>query len=183
MMQLRTSVICSLALSVIVACGSTAPSSRSGRASLEARADATLAMMRERDPGITNILGQASGYIVFPEIAKGGVIAGAAHGRGILYERGQKVGFVELNQASLGAQLGGQTFSELVIFQRPMDVAKIKNGEYSLGANASAVVLDAGAAGSADFDDGVAVFIVPKGGLMAELSVSGQKLNFAPRGG
>jgi lipid-binding SYLF domain-containing protein len=183
MMQLRTSVICSLALSAIVACGSTTPSTSSGRANLEARADATLAMMKERDPGLATMLGQASGYIVFPEIAKGGVIAGAAHGRGILYERGMKMGFVELNQASLGAQLGGQTFSELVVLDRPMDVAKIKDGEFSLGANASAVVLDAGVAEGADFDDGVAVFIVPRGGLMAELSISGQKLNFAPRGG
>ena len=129
------------------------------------------------------MLDTSAGYAVFPEIGKGGLVVGAAYGRGVLYQHGRKAGFVELNQASIGAQLGAQTFTELIVFRNDYDVARLKAGTYSLGANASAVVLTTGAAATADFVDGVAVFVVPRGGAMAELSLSGQKINFSPRGG
>jgi lipid-binding SYLF domain-containing protein len=177
---IRLSAIAALVLGT-VACA-TAPKTEAGRRDLEASAAATLQNMRARDPGLQNLLNSAYGYVVFPEIGKGGVVVGAAYGRGVLYERGRPVGFVELNQGSIGAQLGGQTFAELIVFQNRFDVERLKTGDFSLGANASAVAITAGAAASADFSEGVAVFTLPRGGLMAELSVSGQQLNFQPRG-
>jgi lipid-binding SYLF domain-containing protein len=138
--------------------------------------------MKARDPGLGNLLDSAYGYAVFPDIGKGGVIVGAAYGRGVLYEHGHQVGYLELNQGSIGAQLGGQTFAELIVFRDRFAVERLKAGSFELGANASAVALQSGAAASAAFADGVAVFTLPHGGLMAELSVSGQKLNYQPRG-
>jgi lipid-binding SYLF domain-containing protein len=164
-----------------VACA-TAPKTSEGKRDLESQAAATLDDMRARDGALQGILASSAGYAVFPSIGKGGFVVGAAYGKGILYEGGRKVGFVELNQGSIGAQLGGQTFSELIVFKNRYDVEKLKTGDFSLGANASAVALTAGTAAGAQFTDGVAVFTVPRGGLMAELSVSGQKLNFQPRG-
>ena len=160
----------------------TAPKTEAGRRDLEAKAAETLQDMRARDSALQAVLDSSAGYVVFPEIGKGGVIVGAAYGRGILYEGGRAVGFVELNQGSIGAQLGGQTFSELIVFRDPFDIARLKGGKFSIGADASAVVLTTGASASARFVDGVAVFTVPRGGLMAELSVTGQQLNFQPRG-
>jgi lipid-binding SYLF domain-containing protein len=160
----------------------TAPKSSASKASLEDNSMATLNAMIRKDPGLENRLRDAAGYAVFPSIGKGGFIAGAAYGRGILYQDGRAVGFVELNQGSLGAQIGAQTFSELIIFQDQSRVDQLKGGKFSLGANASAVVLTAGAAASAPFQNGVGVFVLPKGGAMAELSVSGQQINFQPQG-
>jgi lipid-binding SYLF domain-containing protein len=159
----------------------TAPKTEAGRQSLEARAAATLDSMRARDPGLQSVLDSAYGYAVFPDIGKAGVVVGAAYGRGILYEHGRPSGFVELNQGSIGAQLGGQTFSELIVFRDRLGVDTLKAGRFTLGANASAVALTAGAAASAEFTDGVAVFTMPLGGLMAELTISGQQLNYEPR--
>jgi lipid-binding SYLF domain-containing protein len=160
----------------------TAPKTESDRRSLESRAEATIESMRTRDPGLPNLLASAEGYAVFPDVGKGGAVVGAAYGRGVLFERGQMTGYVELNQGSIGAQLGGQTFSELVVFRDRDTVDRLKAGTFEFGANASAVALTTGAAAGASFNDGVAVFTVPQGGLMAELTVSGQKLNFQPRG-
>ncbi len=177
---LRLTAIVALALG---ACA-TAPKTASERSQLEARADATLTTMRERDPGLASLLRTSYGYAVFPDIGKGGFIVGGAYGRGILYERGKRIGYVELNQGSLGAQIGGQTFAELIVFRDPHAVQKLKNGEWSMGADASAVAIKAGASAAATFtEEGVAVFTMPRGGLMAELSVSGQKLNYQPKGG
>jgi lipid-binding SYLF domain-containing protein len=176
MRNLRLSGIAALALAA-VACA-TSPRTAGERRDLEARAGATLETMRARDPGLQALLDSAVGYVVFPEVGKGGVVVGAAYGRGVLYENGRRAGFVELNQASIGAQLGGQTFSELLVFNDRNQLQDLKDGQYSVGANASAVALTKGAAASADFQEGVAVFVLPRGGLMAELTVSGQKLNF-----
>jgi lipid-binding SYLF domain-containing protein len=162
-----------------VACA-TAPKTDSGRRSLEAEARQTLMDMRARDSALGNLLDSSAGYVVFPEIGKGGAVIGAAYGRGVLFERGQPTGFVELNQGSIGAQLGGQTFSELIVFENRFDVDRLKVGRFSIGADASAVALTTGAAANARFVEGVAVFTVPRGGLMAELTVSGQQLNFDP---
>jgi lipid-binding SYLF domain-containing protein len=177
---IRTCAIAAIAIGS-VACA-TAPKTEGERRDLEARSRETQQQMVQRDPSLQTVLDTAVGYVVFPEIGKGGAIVGAAYGRGVLFERGQPVGYVELNQASLGAQLGGQTFSEMIVFRDPVALQRLKGGDFQIGANASAVALTAGAAASAEFSEGVGVFTLPRGGLMAELSVSGQQLNFQPRG-
>ena len=159
----------------------TAPKTVEGRRDLESDARATLGSMFEKDPEVRSLIAESAGYVVFPKIGKGGVIVGAAYGRGVLFEGGRPTGFVELNQGSIGAQLGGQTFAELIVFQDAGDVDRLKAGKFELGGNASAVALQAGAAANVNFEDGIAVFTMTLGGLMAELSVSGQQLNFQQR--
>jgi len=161
----------------IVSCA-TAPKTAEGRRDLAASADATLTEMMGKDPALRGVLDSSAGYVVFPSIGKGGLIVGAAYGRGILYENGQPVGYVELNQGSLGAQLGGQTFAELIVFRDRFSIQRLKGGKFELGAGVSAVALTAGAAGSTDFKEGTAVFVMPRGGLMVDVSVSGQQLNY-----
>ena len=169
-------------IAIALAACATAPKSTEGREDLQREANATLTMMMQRDPGLRTLLSGAAGYAVFPNIGKGGFVAGAAFGRGILFQQGQMVGYVDVSQGSLGAQIGAQSFSEILIFADQARVEQVKSGSFSMGANASAVALTAGAAASARFQNGVAVFVVPKGGAMAELSISGQQINFTPRG-
>ncbi len=176
--MMKTSAVVMLALSM-AACGG-APKTATERMSLEERAQETLNVMKQQDPTLSEVLMESPGYVVFPEIAKGGAIAGGAYGHGVLYERGQPTGVVKLQQASLGLQLGGQTFSELIILRNREEVREIKRGEYDLGADASVVALKAGAAGSASLDDDTIVMVWTRGGLMAELSISGQRLTFEP---
>ncbi len=166
----------------IAACA-TAPKTVSEQRDLEAKADASLQSMRTRDPGIQGLLDSSAGYVVLPEVGKGGFVVGGAHGKGVLYEHGMKTGFVSMSQASVGAQIGAQTFAELVVIQDAFTVQRLKAGTYSFGANASAVVLTTGAAATPRFVEGVAVFTVPTGGAMAELSLSGQKLDYQSNAG
>lgn len=170
-----------MVLLLIGACA-TAPKTPSDRANLAARAEATLRVMKERNPNLQSVLNESIGYAVFPEIGKGGIGIGAAYGRGVLYENGRMIGFVELNQASIGAQLGGQTFAELIVLRDHAAIERLKGGSFSLGADVSAVALTAGAAATADFQNGVAVYVMPRGGLMAELTISGQQINYQPMG-
>ena len=161
----------------------TAPKTQTERQDLIQAAQTTLSQMMSKDPGLKGLVDVSVGYAVFPSIGKGGFIVGGAHGKGVLFEHGQPVGYVNMNQASIGAQIGGQTFAELVLFRDSFAIEKVKANKFELGANVSAVAVTAGASASARWASGVAVFTMPHGGLMAELAVSGQKINFEPTSG
>ena len=179
---LRSSVVV-VVMGVVGTIGcATAPKSAEERSDLEARAAQTLKTMQDRDPQLGVLLQNAPAYAVFPSIGKAGLVVGGAHGRGVLYEGGRMTGYVQLNEASIGAQAGGQSFAELIVFKDPGMAQKLKGGNFELSGNASAVALTAGAAASAQFIDGSAVFVMPLGGAMAELSVGGQQIKYVPRG-
>lgn len=170
------------AVATVLAAGACAsgPETTEEEEALQQRAEATLQTMTQRDPGLKPLIDRSHGYAVFPSVGRGGVLVGGATGVGVVYEQGEPVGTVELNQASLGAQLGGQTFAQLILFEDAAAFRKLTFGEWSLGGNVSAVALSAGAAGSAVFRDGVAVFVMPRGGLMVDFSVAGQRLRYRP---
>jgi lipid-binding SYLF domain-containing protein len=161
----------------LVACA-TSPKSAGERQNLTQSAQATLQEMIRRDPSLPDLLSRAEGYVVFPSIGKGGFVVGGAHGRGVLFERGAPAGFASMSQASVGAQLGAQTYSQIVVFITREALDRFKAGTYSLGGEINAVVLTAGAAGATDFRHDVAVFVEVKGGVMAGITVTGQKLSF-----
>jgi len=162
------------------ACATHTPSPATQR-NLESEADATLSEMTNRDPSLNDVLATSNAYAVFPDVgAAGAFVAGGAFGKGILFEGGRPVGYVEVKQGSIGLELGGQTYSELVVLKEPHDVALLKAGQLAIGANASAVILKTGAAATANAANGNSVFVMPRGGLMAGVSITGQTIDFRP---
>jgi lipid-binding SYLF domain-containing protein len=144
---------------------------------------AALSSMQAKDETLDDVINHAAGYAIFPNVGKGGLIVGGAQGRGEVFEKGQFIGYAELQQASVGAQIGGQTYRELIVFQDQAALDRFKAGKVEFAANVSAIALKAGAAKSAEFKDGIAVFVQPTGGLMAEASVGGQRFTFTPAEG
>lgn len=173
--------VTALGLLAVMGC-ETVPKTEAERDALQDEARATLQTMQARDPSLRGFLDKAHGYVIFPSVGKGGVLVGGAYGRGIAYEQGRMIGYAELNQGSLGLQLGGQTFAELLVFESAEAMNRFRSSTFELGGNASIVALNAGAAESAQFTDGVAVFTMPRGGLMADLTLTGQQINFRPLG-
>ena len=49
------------------------------------------------DPQFEAFAKKGYGYAFFPEITKGGLLVGAAHGRGVVYEKGQQIGYATLD--------------------------------------------------------------------------------------
>lgn len=164
------------------ACAHT-PKTPQETATMESKASSTLAEMRQKDPTIDQVLGNAYAYAVFPEVGKAGFIAGGASGAGILYEHGRPTGNVKLTQGSFGAQAGAQTFAELVILHNQDEINKLKAGSLDLGANATAVVLKAGGGAATALARGAGVFVMPRGGAMVDISVAGQQIKFEPFAG
>ncbi|HTN54017.1 MAG TPA: YSC84-related protein [Anaeromyxobacter sp.] len=143
-------------------------------------ADATTAAFQEADPGLARFFTGAVGYAVFPSVDKGAVGIGGAYGRGVLYEHGKPVGRASLTQVTIGPQLGGQAYSEIVFFESREALSTFKKGEVAMAAQASAVAASSGASTNARYAEGVAVFTLPRYGLMAEVSVGGQRFGYQP---
>lgn len=143
-----------------------------------------LKKFRSKDPSLKRFFDDSAGYVIFPDVGKGGIGIGGAYGTGEVYEGGKFIGRASITQASIGFQLGGQSFRELIFLKDKKALNEFKLGSYEFDATLSAVAVKAGAATTADYSKGVAVFTMTKGGLMYEASVGGQKFKYyAGKGG
>jgi lipid-binding SYLF domain-containing protein len=143
----------------------------------------------------------AYGYAVFPTVGKGGFFVGGAHGKGRVYVGGVVTGDTSLSQVSIGFQLGGEAFSEIIFFENKAAYDEFASGKLRFSAQAQAVAIVAGAQAQTGgtgtssgagvpgssvqfkgvYNNGMAVFVQIKGGLMYEASVGGQKFSFKSR--
>lgn len=137
-------------------------------------------LFENADSGIKKFFEESYGYAVFPKVGKGGFVVGGAYGKGEVYENGARVGRASLSQATVGLQLGGQAYIELIFFEDKRSLDNFKTSKFALSAQASAVAAAEGAAATAKYELGVAVFTLARGGLMFEASVGGQKFNYTP---
>ncbi|TKD60524.1 YSC84-related protein [Flavobacterium sp. ASW18X] len=132
------------------------------------------------DTGLENFFTNSAGYVIFPNVGKGGFIVGGASGNGVVYENGNIAGYANLKKLNVGLQAGGQAIIEVIFFETEEDLAEFKTDNFQFSAEASAVAVKSGIAYNAKYKDGVAVFALPKAGLMADASVGGQKIEFTP---
>jgi lipid-binding SYLF domain-containing protein len=176
----RAIVVMALAVGLMAGCSTGSVTKEEGDA-LSKQAQASRQEWNKVDPQFEGFAKKGYGFAFFPEITKGGFVFGGAHGRGVVYEKGQHIGYAELTQASVGFQAGLQDYSQLIVFENQPAMDRFKRNEIDFGANASAVVADKGAAMGAQFVDGVAVFVRPTGGALAEASLGGQQIAYLPK--
>jgi lipid-binding SYLF domain-containing protein len=134
--------------------------------------------MTNKDPGMSKFFDGAAGYAVYPNVGKGGIGIGGAHGKGLVIVDNKAIAETSLSQITIGLQLGGQVYAEFIFFKDKTALGHFQRGNFELGAQASAVAVTLGASADADYDKGVAVFTNVGGGLMYEASVGGQKFKY-----
>jgi len=132
----------------------------------------------EAAPNLDGFFENSAGYVIFPNVGKGGFIIGGASGNGVVYENGEAVGMADLKKLNIGLQAGGQAIIEVIFFETDVDLQRFKTEKFQFAAETSAVALKSGIAFNAKYKDGVAVFALPKAGLMADASVGGQKFKY-----
>jgi lipid-binding SYLF domain-containing protein len=140
-------------------------------------------------------------YAVFPTIGAGGLIFGGARGDGRVYVHDQLVGDAVMTQLSFGLLAGGKAFSEIIFFQDERALDEFESGKFEFAAGASAVAITAGASASVgtdrassgasagkdnattngNYQTGMAVFTIAKGGLMFAADISGEKFAYKGR--
>ena len=142
-------------------------------------------------------------YAVFPTVGAGGLIVGGARGKGQVYVHDQVVGDAVMTQLSIGLQAGGKAYSQIIFFQDKRFLDEFESGKFEFAAGASAVAIRTGADASVgtdrassgasggknnattngDYQSGMAVFIIAKGGLMFAADISGEKFAYTERPG
>jgi lipid-binding SYLF domain-containing protein len=147
---------------------------------LKAKAEEAVQNFKLADPTLTNFFNKAVGYAILPSVGEGGFIIGGEHGDGLVYEKGKVTGKVTMTEISIGAQVGGGKFSEVIFFQTAAALKSFKKDKYEMSADAKASLAASGAAANAKYQQGMAVFTLPKSGAMVAAAVGGQKFEFKP---
>ncbi|HWW00366.1 MAG TPA: hypothetical protein VNZ64_11765 [Candidatus Acidoferrum sp.] len=147
---------------------------------LGAEAKIAISNLQRADSALTNLFNNSAGYAVFPSVGKGGLIFGAEHGNGIVYEKAKPVGEATLTEINVGPQVGGGTFYEVIFFETAEALANFKEGHFEMSAKVNATAAAEGAALDAKYRDGVIVFTLPRNGLMAQAAIGGQKFSYKP---
>jgi lipid-binding SYLF domain-containing protein len=145
---------------------------------------------------------QCYAYAVFPTIGEGGFVVGGARGKGHVYVHDRLVGDTTMTQLSVGFQAGGQAYSQIIFFQNKETLDEFESGKFEFSAGASAIAITASASASVgtdrassqasgastdattngDYQTGMAVFTIAKGGLMYAAAIAGQKFTFTASG-
>ena len=147
----------------------------------------------QSSPEVQTFFKNCYAYALFPTVGKAAVVVGGAFGEGKVYRQGKVTG------KAFGLQLGGKAFSEIVFLQDKRAYDAFTGGEFEFDASMSATAVTAGAEAKAgtggktagvtagpktgaqaktEYHNGMAAFVHQKGGLMAGMSVGGQKFRF-----
>jgi len=141
---------------------------------------------------------QCYGYAVFPTIGAGALVVGGARGKGHVYVHDQLVGDTTMTQLSIGFQAGGKAYSQIIFFQDKRDLDEFESGKFEFNAGASAIAITASASASVgtdrisseasrastdattngNYQTGMAVFTIGKGGLMFAANIAGEKFSY-----
>lgn len=143
-------------------------------------ADEAVSTLLKVNPDLREYFDKSAGCVIFPNVGKGGFIIGGASGNGVLYVYGKKQGMASVKEFNIGMQIGGEALIEVIFFESTDQVEEFKKGKFEFDAGISATALKSGESLDAKYNDGVAVFTHTKGGLMADVSVGGQKFNYKP---
>jgi len=147
---------------------------------LSTEAEKAIKALQSADSGLTNSFSRAAGFAVFPSVGKAGLIFGAEHGNGVVYEKGKPIGEATLTEINVGPQVGGQSFYEVIFFETPEALSNFKESKFEISAEVSAVAASEGASLNAKYREGVMVFTLPRSGLMAQAAIGGQKFKYKP---
>ncbi|RED47239.1 Las17-binding protein actin regulator [Winogradskyella eximia] len=142
-------------------------------------AEKAITTLKQLDRGLEKFFNNASGYVVFPNVGEGALIIGAASGNGVLYENGVSTGMAEMKKLDIGMQAGGEAYTQVVFFETEEALNEFKEGNFEFSAEAKAVIIDEAVSKNANYNDGVVVFAKSKGGVMADVSIGGQKFSYS----
>jgi len=146
---------------------------------IDAKADVAIAKFTKLVKGGDKFLSKVKGYLVFPDVYKGGFVVGGEYGNGVLKVDGKSVAYYNIASASIGWQIGAQKTSYIFAFadQYALD-AFLKSNGWEAGVDGTITVADWGGGidiSSISFEKPIYGFVFNNQGLMAGVSLEGTK--------
>ncbi len=143
-------------------------------------------MMKQADKSIPReLLENAAGIAIIPDVIKAAYIVGGRHGKGVFVVRGPEGRwsdpvFISVTGGSFGWQLGVESADIILVFRTPRSVENITRGKFTLGADAGVAAGPVGRSAEASTDAALKAEIYSYSrsrGLYAGLSIQGASLN------
>jgi lipid-binding SYLF domain-containing protein len=148
---------------------------------IDASANAALDRLAQHVKGAPEILKNAKGVLVLPDVIKAGIGIGGEYGEGALRIQGRTVAYYSIASASIGLQLGAQKKDIIFVFLQDEALRKFQASEgWKVGVDGSVVLVDVGASGSVDtarLNKPIVAFVVGQKGLMYNLTLEGSKIS------
>ena len=150
------------------------------RQAIDSGADAALSRLFAQQPGSRELVGKASGVLVFPTFTQAGFLVGGGSGRGVLRVGGKSTRYYSMTEAAVGLLAGAQSTAVFILFMTPqaLEAFQRSNG-WTVGTDASVSMLTAGANASISTttaNQSVIGFVMTNSGLMGTLSLNGNRV-------
>ena len=71
----------------------------------EDEASGAIKKFKAKDPSLKKFFDDSAGYVIFPDVGKGGIGIGGAYGTGEVYEDGKFIGRASITQARVTASV------------------------------------------------------------------------------
>ena len=166
----------------LLATGSAMAISAEDAVELRTASTEALITFKKDTSGAENMLNNAKGFLVCPEITKGGFIVGVETGLCELQVGGETVDYYRLISAKFGWLAGLSWYSTILVFneQGALDNFRTSDTKMEVGADLSVSIVEVGASGTVNTTNlrgPISGFIFSEKGLMADASLKGATLN------
>jgi lipid-binding SYLF domain-containing protein len=146
---------------------------------INAKADAAIKVFTKEVKGGREFLSKVAGYLVFPEVIKGGFILGGEYGEGVLRVQNENKAYYRMISGSIGFQAGLQKRSVIIAFISRKSLENfLKSDGWEAGVDGSIAVVNWGAGkdiSSMSFEKPIVAFVFDTKGLMYNLTLEGTK--------
>jgi hypothetical protein len=147
---------------------------------LRQEAEQAISNLKSSDSTLTNFFEHSAGYVVFPGVRRSGLNLPGKPVSGVVYEKDKPVGEAVLAEPNLKPQYSIAPFHEAIFFERAEALENFKQGRFVMSTDIGAVSAVEGAALTARYRKGVAVFAVPKSGLLESITIGDQHFSYKP---
>jgi lipid-binding SYLF domain-containing protein len=175
-MRTRFSIAPALLLSGLLALPAAVPTRADDKALIDANTERALAWLRASGNGTAQLLEQAAGVLVFPDLVKMGFGVGGEFGEGTLIVEGETVAYYASAGTTFGMGPEADYKAEVILFMTPQALQAFRDSRsWKVGEHATVPVVS-------DATDGVAALgpdapliglIFSEDGLVSNLNLDG----------
>ena len=148
---------------------------------VDASVDAAMERFYKQVKDAKEVVRQAKGMLILPNVKKAALIVGGEYGQGAMRIGGKTVEYYSMISGSFGLQIGGQAKDIIIAFTSSEALKKFresKGWEAGVDGNVALITVGAGeSAMTAMSKEPIAAFVFDVKGLMADMSLRGAKFN------
>ena len=148
---------------------------------VDASVDEAMERFHKQVKDASEVVKQAKGLLILPNVKKGALIVGGEYGQGAMRIGGKTVEYYSMISGSFGLQIGGQAKDIIIAFMSSEALKKFRESKgWEAGVDGNVALIKVGAGESAmtaTAKQPIAAFVFDVKGLIADMSLKGAKFS------